>query len=250
MARRFSSEEKIALVRRYLLGERIALLSREANVSRTMLYRWIYVYKDNKTYKFRLLFRSRLRKGRKHYNRVPLFKDKEILHLKSKNPQLSTRQLAAIVGVSHNYVWTFLKIAHPQTHHRRISPEDKLMMLRRFEAGDRISKICEDFSVSRTIFYRWLEVYNRASHSERTVALFQRKQSVHYRYVPEVRKLAADIIVSSPRMSLRRMREEMIKVVGVKAVSRQAIYQILKDLRLDSKEKRINFSKISMPISN
>lgn len=248
---RLSSSKKVALIRRYLLGEQISALSREANISRTIFYRWIYLYKDSNEYQLRSLFCSRLGRGKFHYRKISRAKELRIINMHRKYSDLSIRHLARLYGVSHTYVWSLLqKISQSESKVFRSScrptSTDKIMMIRRFEAGEKISVICRDFSVSRTIFYRWLKIYTLALPKDRTANIFNRRV-VSSRYIPEVRKLAPEIVILFPRYSLRQIRSEMIKRIGKSAVSRHTINSVLREMNLDSKEKRINFSKFSEP---
>jgi len=46
MSKQFSAEEKLALIKRVLSGEKLTRVSKEAGISRTILYRWLQAFKQ------------------------------------------------------------------------------------------------------------------------------------------------------------------------------------------------------------
>jgi transposase-like protein len=120
MSKHFSAENKAALVERILAGEKLTSVSKEAGISRTILYKWIKIYTENNHATLFALMRHLspgIRRGRRHYKSAPLVKEHEIIKTALRHTTYSIREIASLVHVSRHCVWTVL------TEHQLITPQ-------------------------------------------------------------------------------------------------------------------------------
>ena len=202
MTKRLPIEHKILLVKRVLAGERIASVCRENNISRTIFYRWLKIYKNAHTKAKPKVLCSRMVNGEKHWKRFPRSTERQIIKIAISNPDCSTHSISQIVKVSNNGVWRVLKRNNLNTREDRLryvnvygnslvksySDSDKLTMLRRFEAGEKVSHLCREFGISRTLFYRWLSRY-KISRNLDSLQNARPNGERHWKYDPVAKKL-------------------------------------------------------------
>src|SRR6266852_748652 len=168
MAVRLSSTQKLKLIKRFLAGERISLLCREVGISRTIFYRWIKVYKSNQFHKVKFNLGNKFSKGRTHYRKISTLQENKIILFSLRNSSYSIRMIANEVGISRHCVWKVLRARGLNKESMRkdyiartgkrirtsLDPLVKLKIIDRFEAGEKISLLCRENGISRTIFYR------------------------------------------------------------------------------------------------
>lgn len=246
MVVRFSATEKLTLIKRFLAGERISLLCREAGISRTIFYRWIKVYKSHQDHKVKFYLNDKFSNGRNHYRKISALQENRIVLFSLKNSSFSIRMIAEEFGVSRHCVWRVLRDrglnkesmrkAYIAKRGKRIrvslDPSVKFKIIDRFEAGEKISVLCKEAGVSRTIFYRWFKQYRDAFPLERKAELFYSasKGDKHYRYFFEARVVVRDIIESFPGFSIRKIQIEAAKRIGARGVSRHLVHTIASSL--------------------
>ena len=201
MATQLSAQLKSQLIKRVLDGEKISTVCRKAGVSRTIFYRWLVIYKDSGFDRSSRALQPHIQKGKKHYRGITLIKEYEILKLAKTDPFSSIRFLAGKTGVSRHCVWSVLKRNNLTTIEARcefsthstiyadINTQTKLALLRRYEAGEKVTILCREFGFSRTIFYRWLKRYKDAKEvsSDTAVANMHPHGAKHYRYNEKAR---------------------------------------------------------------
>ncbi|OGK19092.1 hypothetical protein A2799_04835 [Candidatus Roizmanbacteria bacterium RIFCSPHIGHO2_01_FULL_39_24] len=118
--------------------------------------------------------------------------------------------------------------------------------MRRFEAGEKVAKICRDFGVSRTIFYRWLKRYEQERSSESLESLRPAGEE-HYRFIPEAPELISKIVASDPRLSPQKISTTLNSEASKKLMSPSGVYYVLKRLNLNTYQKRLVFAQSNAP---
>src|SRR3989344_2686115 len=217
MYRRLSTEAKIALIKRIQAGESIAGVCREAQISRTILYKWLRKYSQAAPRVRRQVLASKVASGERHFRKLPKAIERKILKIALKNPAFSPAKISGLLGVGAHGAWNVLKSHRLNTQNLREnfidiygsslvrprSASDKLTVIRRFEAGEKIANLCREFGISRTIFYRWLARYRQAAQEAKREALENLRPvgARHWRFVPEARDLVLGVVARAPELS-------------------------------------------------
>ncbi|KKR27387.1 MAG: Transposase [Microgenomates group bacterium GW2011_GWC1_39_7] len=218
MYKRLPIDEKLTAIKRVLDGERVSRVCRDEGISRTIFYKWLNDYKKTGPRGKRKVLTARVVRGNDHWKSFSTETRRRIMKLALKNPLLSPQKIAQVVDASPSGIWYLLKRnglntgeARRQYIYRngkslvRERPVSfKLTMMRRFEAGEKVAKICRDFGVSRTIFYRWLKRYEQERSSESLESLRPAGEE-HYRFIPEAPELISKIVASDPRLSPQKI---------------------------------------------
>ncbi|MBI2595995.1 glycosyltransferase [Candidatus Daviesbacteria bacterium] len=248
MYRKLSKEQKKALLERIRAGERLSKLAREAKISRTIIYKWL----SKKS-----LF-PQYPKGSVHPRKIPKFKEKEIVKAAIKHPSLSIAGIAQATKLSTYFVWQTLKRYRLSTKEdkriyierngnslvKEVPVNDRVMMLRRFENGDKVTQICKDFNVSRTVFYRWLKRYQQLEekNTESLVGLRPRGES-HWRFIPGAEDLVLKLVLSNPKYSAHQISRKLEQTNGKPIISSFGVHKILKKHNLNIYEKRLVYAR-------
>lgn len=254
MRKNLSGEQKLHLITRILSGEKVTTISREANISRTILYRWLDSYKKTHPKKQLNALAYKKSTGRSEWGRIAEKQKRTIIALAKKLPDASLQQLADTTRVSTAAVWKILKSAELNTTKKRkiarqqrqepktpeILSSEKLLILKRFESGESVSALCLEFHISRTIFYRWLKRY-RLSGEQEVITKEHPKGERHYRYMSGSRELILAIITQQPEISPLQISQLLIQKTGKHVLSKDGVYRILKELDLNTAEKRFAY---------
>ncbi|MFC1790467.1 glycosyltransferase, partial [Patescibacteria group bacterium] len=271
MKKRLSLPEKISLVKRAKRGECVSQICLKAGISRTSLYNWLKKYKQAASRGKKKALQSKNKRGKQHWQALSSKITREVKKLAIKDPSLSIRQISAsisVVGlesVSPKGVWQILKKnglstqadrnryigKHGQTLVRCFSPEDKLTMIRRYLAGEKLINLADEFQVSRTVFYRWYHRYQQADASAKKEALFslRPKGERHWRTVPKARDYVLKIVSQRPRLSVHQIPSLLPKVRGKPILGSHGVYNLLKKLNLNTWQRRVVYSQsLAQPI--
>jgi len=259
MYRRLSLEAKIDLVKRVGAGESIIKVSLEAGISRTILYRWLKKYVQAAPRAKKLVLASKIASGNKHWKRTPTATERKILKIALKNPNFSPAKIGETAGVSPHGVWNFLKRRGLNTQRARenyiavygsslIRPRpasDKLTMIRRFEAGEKISGLCREFGVSRAVFYRWLNRYREVSEEKQREALENRRprDERHWRFVPEARELILGEVIKDPALSPAKISKAVEVSTGKRILGSHGVYNLLLREGLNTIDQRQKYAQ-------
>src|SRR3989344_8997817 len=109
MYKRLSTEAKIALIKRIQAGESVVRVCREAQVSRTSLYKWLKKYCEAAPRVKKQVLASKVARGADHFRKSSKATERKILKLALKNPSLGTAKISKLTGVSTHGVWNVLK---------------------------------------------------------------------------------------------------------------------------------------------
>lgn len=240
---RLSNKEKRSIIERIKGGERISHLGREINISRTTLYKWLKTS--------RLEGRGLSRRGCRR--EIPASKRRGVIKLALRYPNYSIRQISAISGLSVGFVWLVMKryslsnkkqrqahfLAKGTSIYRRIRGVDKMNMVGRYMAGERVTRICSDYGVSRTIFYRWISKYNKAGDEFDTG---RPKGSHHWRFIRGMDKVVRDLVAKNPELSLSQLHNR-INSKYMNVISRSGLYYVCRRLELTTYEGRLFYAR-------
>ncbi|KKQ94585.1 MAG: hypothetical protein UT20_C0037G0006 [Candidatus Levybacteria bacterium GW2011_GWA1_39_11] len=260
MYKRLPIDEKLTAIKRVLDGERVSRVCRDEGISRTIFYKWLNDYKKTGPRGKRKVLTARVVRGNDHWKSFSTETRRKIIKLALKNPLLSPQKIAQVVDASPSGIWYLLKRnglntgeARRQYIYRngkslvRERPVSfKLTMMRRFEAGEKVAKICRDFGVSRTIFYRWLKRYEQERSSESLESLRPAGEE-HYRFIPEAPELISKIVASDPRLSPQKISTTLNSEASKKLMSPSGVYYVLKRLNLNTYQKRLVFAQSNAP---
>lgn len=253
-----SVDEKRDLLREIIGGASVSKVAKEAGISRTVIYNWLKRYKNIGCRGRKTILMSQVKKGKDHWKRLNKCSEFKIIRAALKNPFYSPFTLATITGISATGVWLVLKryslntqtlrCAYYQKHRMvlipQISPGDRMSMISGYEAGKRISAICRENKISRTIFYRWLRRF-RDSGGDASCLKDQRpRMNKHWKYVNsyKVKKLILNIVPKHPEYSARKISRILIDKDNKPIASMSFIHYALVDLELNTKEKRLLFA--------
>src|SRR3989338_447640 len=232
---------------------------REVGVSRTIVYRWIRAFAKNKEQNISNTV-SLATKRAKQWNRLSTQVENKIIRLTLKQPLLSAKEISKYVNVSAHGVWNVLKRNRLNTQQLRniylykngtslikqIQLNDKVTAMRRYEAGEKVSNICKDFNISRTIFYRWLKRYSEKQNLDEqakreALQSLRPKGERHYRFVPEASSLVLKIVLEHPEYSSEKISSTLLAKTGKKILGNHGIYNLLNRLNLNTYQNRLAY---------
>ncbi|MDO8657649.1 MAG: transposase, partial [Candidatus Levybacteria bacterium] len=250
--------QKISLIKRVEAGEKVSRVCKEAGISRTIFYKWHKEYKSASLKEKDQVFSSKRIRGKRHWNKFKRKVELKVVKTALKTPASSPKNIAKSLNLSTGFVWNTLKKNDLNTKSKRIlyierngtsliNPKpvsDKITMIRRFEQGDKISNICHDFSVSRTIFYRWLKRYQKAADDKKREVLesLRPKGEKHWRFIPGVSDLILKIVIEHPEFSFRQINNVLLQKEGRRIVCNTQVYNILKRLNLNTYQRRLAYA--------
>lgn len=254
MYRRLPSSEKKALINRILAGETVSEVCKQEKISRTVFYKWL---KENKSEP------RRKDKNKRHWKRLDKQTEAKIIKFALSNPSFSPQKLASLLNLSSHGVWNVLKRNgfNKQEEREKHSliygtclvksqpASNKVTMIRRFEAGEKVSRICKDFGVSRTVFYRWLKRYNEANKSSLALENLRPNGEKHWRFIPGASDLILQVVVEHPEFSPVKIKEALIGLKGKQVVGSHGIYNLLKHLNLNTYQRRLAYANSQPQIS-
>ncbi|MFZ5366468.1 MAG: glycosyltransferase [Patescibacteria group bacterium] len=272
MAPKLKPEERLQLIKRIILGkEPVSKVCQEAGISRTLFYRWLKKYKSCPGSP-EILTPGR-KKPQISPKKVTPEEEKQILEIVRKNPSWSTKKISAALPkdslgkpiVGNHGVQNVLERLNLSTKEARVAyvkkisrpkeevltgvkltPEQKLEMLERVVVGkENISKVCQEYGISRTLFYRLKRRYQEAALEEklRAVAPQVRHIERYWRQTPERYEQAVlNLVIKHPEYSVRRIVEHLPQVAGVPIVGHHGVQNILRRHNLSLYEQRLAYA--------
>ena len=259
MYRHLPVDEKLKLIKRINAGEKIAKICKDVRISRTILYKWINLYLNNSPKDLKKLLKPHNPKGQYHYRKLSTKKENSVTKNALQHPYLSIRKIAEITHLSKDCVWKVLKRRglhtsiererHIRLHSNKLiwaTPiNDRITIMRRYNTGEKISYLCKEFHISRTIFYRWLKRYQKAEPQMKRNALIILRPhgEKHYRYVSGAKEFVLNVVIDHPDFSVRKISRELTRITGKHVLARQAVYTILKSLNLNTYNRRLAYTK-------
>ena len=273
MPPKYSAQERQKLIERVILGkEPVAKVCREAGISRVLFYRWLKKYRQAGESV------EALAPGEKKPpispRKVTPEQEKQILAIVKEHPQWSTKKISAALPkdpsgkpvVGNHGVQNVLKRQDLSTKEKRIAyvkeiskpkekvltgvkltPKQKLEMLERVVIGkEEVSKVCQEYGISRTLFYRLKKRYEEAALEERLQAVSPQVRYIkrYWRQTPErYEQTVLNLVVKHPEYSVRRIVRHLPKVAGVPVVGHHGVQNILRRHNLSLYEQRFAYSQ-------
>ncbi|MFH0864335.1 MAG: helix-turn-helix domain-containing protein, partial [Candidatus Gottesmanbacteria bacterium] len=260
---RLPTHKKIEIVKRIIAGESVAKISRETHYSRTILYKWYKQYTQVASRSKATVLESHPPQGKEHWKKLPQDITKKIIKTALDNPSFSADKIGQIIGVSGHGVWNVLKDNHlntfqdrqvylQQLKNRTIKEplvDDKVTMIRRFEAGEKIAEICREFGTSRTTFYKWYKRYLAGDRlNPREILENQRpKGEKHWRYYPEAQQVVLKIILDNPQLTPKKIAEKLRLSYEKPILGSHGVYNLLKRLNLNLASQRLAYARVNTP---
>src|SRR3972149_5078672 len=109
MSKKLPLDVKILIVKEAFKGANKSQICKQYQISRTILYRWIKVYKLASKRSKRLCLSSKIRRGTNHHKSLRPATKKRIFTLAIKNPGFSAQKIAKMTGVSSFGAWRYLR---------------------------------------------------------------------------------------------------------------------------------------------
>ncbi len=256
MYKKLTPDKKISLIKRILSGESVTKISTEQGLSRTILYQWVRRYQSTGSNGKSQIFATTIIKRQRHWKAFDKKTENAIIKFALKNPSYSSEKIAKHFKISSNGAWRVLKRKNFNTKRQRelhlknfgpivvkeLSFSDKLGMISHFQAGKKVSDICKEFGVSRTIFYRWLKKYNEAGGRISSLESNRPEGQRHWKFIPEAEERVIDVVIGHPDFSAQKIEKYLIAKTGKKIIGHSAIHKILKKLELNTYERRLTFA--------
>jgi len=88
--------------------------------------------------------------------------------------------------------------------YRRLSRKEKLHLIKKIQFGEKISKVCREAGISRTILYRWIKSYRKADSGQvlRQAQDIARMRAKHWKKLPaKVENKIIKIALKNPSFS-------------------------------------------------
>lgn len=245
-ARHLSNKERQLIVKRIKGGERLSKIGREFNISRTTLYKWLKMKSFGE--------KSLPKKGRGR--EVSAIRRRKIVKLALKYPDYSIRKISSMSGLSIGFVWSVMRkyslttkpqrqayfLAHGTYLYKNIRAADKVIMIDRYMAGDSVKRICSDYGVSRTIFYRWIYKYISGRKKYKVFNESRPRGGSHWRFIAGMDKAVRDLVAKNPELSLTKLHDQiMLKQMDI--ISRSGLYYVCRRLELNTYEKRLIYAQ-------
>src|SRR3989338_8807539 len=122
---------------------------------------------------------------------------------------------------------------------------DKITMIRRFGQGEKVTVLCREFKVSRTIFYRWLKRYNKTPLGEQLAALgsLRPKGEDHWRHVAGSRETVLEIIAKNPHLSAKKISKNLAYIYGRQILGTHGVHNLLVRENLNTFARRIKYAQ-------
>jgi len=273
MSPKYSVQERLKLIKRVIFDkEPVAKVCRETGISRVLFYRWLKKYKEAPNQPEALI------PGRKKLQisprKVAPEQEELILKIVKKNPCWSTKKISAALPkdslgkpiVGNHGVQNVLKrlnlsiakarIAHVKKISRpkeevisgvRLTPEQKLEMLEKVVVEKKpVSKICQEYGISRTLFYRLKRRYEEAALEEKLKAVSPQVRHItrYWRQTPQRYEQAVlNLVAKHPEYSVRGLVANLPQVAGVSIISHHGVQNILRRYSLSLYEQRLAFSQ-------
>jgi len=127
-----------------------------------------------------------------------------------------------------------------------ISPQEKLGLIKRVEAGEEVADVCREAGISRTIFYRWKKRYERAAPEEKARVLAPQVRHIirYWRQSPEKYEQAIlSLVAAHPDYGIRRLVANLPRVADLPLVGHHGVQNILRRHNLSLYEQRLSYAQ-------
>lgn len=246
----------------------VAQACREFGVSRYTFYKWLKRYKadqglKDKQRRVKRFWRQADRKIVEEVRRIALeYPNWSKYRIQKALPKDSQGQ--PILGVHGVYnILKRLSLSTPEKRKlqsqlvqaqrpRVLAPEERLAMIERvIRGGATIAQVCRELQVSRFTFYKWLKRYQKASSSQRLLALTDKERRVErwwHQATPEQEELVLKVVVENPTLSKYKIAERLTKIAGRPVLGPHGVYNVLRRRNLTLPEARLAYAQSTTPI--
>lgn len=222
---RYTSEFRSSVIKEVQSGKTVSEVCLNHHISRTIFYRWFKAYKTT-------VQKKKLKKGliTARKQSISAMKERKIVQAAIKQPEAALTILAAQCEVTSMTIWRVLKKHNLNTKQLRkhyvtqygkrvrrdIPYKERLILLKRFRAGESVSSVCREAGISRTIFYRWLKAVKQDSEHKALQNKRPRGEN-HWRKQRLLQAKSAEIVTAIfrlaseyPRYSLEKLYETFV----------------------------------------
>lgn len=244
MPTKLSTQERLEIIKRIEAGEPIAKVCREVGISRTLCYRWLVRYKAIKSPESLEIRRNRPR----HPRTVSPKATNLILRVVRAHPAYSCAKISQLLPktddgaplIGNHGVQRVLERLSLNTIEKRtafvqsqrelrgavLTPSEKLQIIERILKGEKVSRVCREAGISRTICYRWLARIKEVGEEAREQILEGRKERPE-RWArqanPEIEQLILSIVAKNPELSAHKIGRVLPEIDGKKPIGHHGI---------------------------
>jgi len=252
---KYTARERLEIIKEVIIkGKSVVQVCRQYRISRTLFYRWLSRYKQAVYGKKRKALAAKKRKIILAKNQVASKIEREILKIVKAYPHYSFHKIAQILpGIGNHGVQNVLKRLNLNTFDKRIAfakkhslvvPLYKKRVIERVILGrEPVAKVCREYGISRTIFYRWLNRYEEGG----------RKLDVLWEKIPEVKcywrqatnkqiETILKIVIEHPEYSTHKIAEIL------PWISNHGVQNIFRRQGLNTYEKRLAYAQAQAPV--
>ncbi|MBI2034542.1 MAG: helix-turn-helix domain-containing protein, partial [Candidatus Levybacteria bacterium] len=248
--------KKLKLVKRLGKGVSASQICRQAGICRASLYRWKNHYENSPSVNKLSVLSSQYVRGQKHWKKLSVKKEQQIRKIALRNPALSVAKIAVLAGVSLSGAWSVLK--NKDLHKREgreryqrrygerlivpLTPDQRVEMFRRFDAGESVRDLCKQFDISRTTFYKWINLYRKGKNTDKSLIDRRPAGKIHYKYVPGAEQLVLALVAHDPGLSPIQISKILKEYAQQHLVSQFGVYTILKRYGLNTYQQRFEYA--------
>ncbi|HUW21059.1 MAG TPA: helix-turn-helix domain-containing protein, partial [Candidatus Bathyarchaeia archaeon] len=252
-----SPKQKVKIVKK-VLHNRLSVSSvcRDWGISRQSFYRWLRSYQSSQPKQRILALENKNCQGEDHWRRISANKERQLLELVSAKPKWSVHQLAKrFPSLSHHGIQSVLERYGMSTISKRLnyaknyqskqesSINRKLRVIRDYEKGKSVSRICLANNISRQTFYRWYQCYRKKPDQAYLVLKSRRsKGDNHWKKVgSEIEDKVLNLVVRNPDFSSHRIASVLSDI------GNHGVQNVLKRHGLNTFNLRLAYSSAHQP---
>jgi transposase-like protein len=117
---------------------------------------------------------------------------------------------------------------------------EKVQVLQRYQSGEPVVRLCREFGISRTLFYRWLNRYKASGGRVAAMDKLRPAGLEHWRFV-NVSDILLELISEHPEYSLSQLSARLSERLGKRLLGTHGIYTRLKHWGLSRYEDRVKW---------
>jgi len=277
MTRKLSADNKVKLLKRAEAGEAVLTLCKEAQISRALFY------KIKASFNYSGSFASDFN----HPRQVLVKNQKLILSIVRRYPEYSSKKISDLLPkdkkgrplVGNHGVQNVLTRLNLSTYklrlafsrgekeirkvdtnalpRQKLTPQERLLIIKKVEAGEKISEVCRNYGISRPLFYRLLKRYRQSleaakgqvSYQQELAALEDRKPIPHHLWKltdESHQKKVLELVSKYPQLSAHKLVQVLpTRVSGRPILSNKGVQNILKRHNLSTYAQRLAYSRLT-----
>ena len=130
------------------------------------------------------------------------------------------------------------------TINRKLSPEKRLEIITRVQAGEKVKQLCKSYGISRTIFYRLKKRYHAAPDEKKLDALANKKPVIkrYHKQAPIAYEQAVlNAVTLYPELSSHKLVHVLPAIQNKPILGNHGVANVLKRHNLSTYEKRLAY---------